>query len=381
MDQIRKTMMQHESLFKEQVQALHKLYNIQKSEMQEIKGRNYSQAQVLALNPESLVLVEGQNCGSVLERKLLRPVCTAGRGLKKDALALSLRPFCTFKEIKGSGFSWIDGIGDETCPPARRKPVRNFDLEKVPEDDANEPADLEGMPKQWRVSVLTESTELFRDLGSSGEVALTSSNSELHNSRRDDYVDSFPKDPVKYSQDSLILEPTELDEFNNIQRSIHLETNSNLAQKNLNLPAAAKDSSNGSNNINLPDVSRSSASSTLTVSEIKHTASNSHSNGDHGNTASLEKIPVVTVGNQNKKGKSALSEECESLAAEILLSFAPSSKSQADTERHSSESAKSHGDLPTTDKKPDLCQKRCATFSSGGRVYEYLSRTNSANRM
>ncbi|KAJ6354732.1 hypothetical protein OIU77_005354 [Salix suchowensis] len=117
MDQIRKTMMQHESLFKEQVQALHKLYNIQKSEMQEIKGRNYSQAQVLALNPESLVLVEGQNCGSVLERKLLRPVCTAGRGLKKDALTLSLRPFCTFKEIK------------------------------VPEDDADEPADLEGMPK------------------------------------------------------------------------------------------------------------------------------------------------------------------------------------------------------------------------------------------
>ncbi|KAJ6434861.1 hypothetical protein OIU84_000161 [Salix udensis] len=309
MDQIRKTMMQHESLFKEQVQALHKLYNIQKSEMQEIKGRNYSQAQVLAFNPESLVL-----CG--------RPKLW----------------FCSGKETVEAG--------DETCPPTHRKPVRNFDLEKVPEDDA----DLEGMPKQWRGSDLTESTELFQD-------------------------------PVKYSQDSSILEPTELDEFNNIQRSIHLETNSNLAQKNLNLPVVAKDSSNGSSNINLHDVSKSSASSTLTVSEIKHTASNSHSNGDHGNTTSLEKIPDVTVGNQNKKGKSALSEECESLAAEILLSFAPSSKSQADTERHSSESAKSYGDLPTTDEKPDLCQKRCATFSSGGRVYEYLSRTNSANRI
>ncbi|KAJ6295372.1 hypothetical protein OIU78_023400 [Salix suchowensis] len=216
------------------------------------------------------------------------------------------------------------------------KPVRNFDLEKVPEDDADEPADLEGMPKQWKGSVLTESTELFRDLGSSGEVALTSSNSELHNSRRDDYVDSFPKDPVKCSQDSSILEPTELDEFNNIQRTQAMEAIT----------------------LTYPDVSRSSASSTLTVSEIKHTASNSHSNGDHGNTTSLEKIPVVTVGNQNKKGKPALSEECESLAAEILLSFAPSNKSQADTERHSSESAKSNGDLPTTDEKPDLCQKK-----------------------
>nr|XP_034917550.1 uncharacterized protein LOC118051109 [Populus alba]XP_034917551.1 uncharacterized protein LOC118051109 [Populus alba] len=117
MDQIRKTMMQHEALFKEQVQALHKLYNIQKAAMQEMRGRNYSQTRVLAFNPESLVLVESQYCGSVLERKPLRPVFTAGRGLKKDPLALSLRPFCTFKEIKGSGLLWIDGIGDETPPP------------------------------------------------------------------------------------------------------------------------------------------------------------------------------------------------------------------------------------------------------------------------
>lgn len=374
MDQIRKTMMQHEALFKEQVQALHKLYNIQKAAMQEIRGRNYSQARVLAFNPESLVLVESQHCGSVLERKPSRPVFTAGRGLKKDPLALSLRPFCTFKENKGSGLLWIDGIGDETPPPAHRKPVRDFDLEKVPEDEADESADLEGIPKQWKGSNLPESTELFQDFGSSGEVALTSPKSELHNSHDDD-VDSFPKDPVKCSQDSSILEPKQLDEFN-IQRSIHLETNSNLAQKNLNLPAVAKDSSNGSNSIKSQDtefckkkdtcvsrvtsckedqasprskevflskceevplisqdVLRSSASSTHTVYEIKHTDSNSHSNGD--------------------------------------------------TERHSAEaeSGNSYGDLTTTDEKPSLCQKRCATFSSGGRVYESLSWTHSANRM
>nr|TKS11135.1 hypothetical protein D5086_0000077370 [Populus alba] len=363
MDQIRKTMMQHEALFKEQVQALHKLYNIQKAAMQEMRGRNYSQTRVLAFNPESLVLVESQYCGSVLERKPLRPVFTAGRGLKKDPLALSLRP----------------------------KLVRDFDLEKVPEDEADEFADLEGIPKQWKGSNLPESTELFQDFGSSGEVALTSPKSELHNSHDDD-VDSFPKDPVKCSQDSSILEPKQLDEFN-IQRSIHLETNSNLTQKNLNLPAVAKDSSNGSNSIKSQDtefckkkdtcVSRdTSSSSTHTVSEIKHTDSNSHSNGEHKNTTSLEKTPVVTKDNQNKKGKSVLYEECESLAAEILLSFAPN-KSQADNVRHSAEaeSGNSYGDLTTTDEKPSLCQKRCAPFSSGGRVYESLSWTNSANRM
>ncbi|XP_011036665.1 PREDICTED: uncharacterized protein LOC105134088 isoform X2 [Populus euphratica] len=289
--------------------------------MQEIRGRNYSQARVLVFNPESLVFVESQYCGSVLERKPSRPVFTAGRGLKKDPLALSLRPFCTFKEIKGSGLLWIDGIGDETSPPAHRKPVRDFDLEKVPEDEADESADVEGIPKQWKGSNLPESTELFQDFGSSGE------------------VDSFPKDPVKCSQDSSILEPNLLDEFN-IQRSIHLETNTDLAQKNLNLTAIAKDSSNGSNSIKSQDtefcekkdtcvskdtsckedqasprskeaflskceeiplisqhVLGSSASSTHTVSEIKHTDSNSHSNGEHGYTTSLEKTPVVTKDN------------------------------------------------------------------------------------
>eukprot|EP00262_Sarcandra_glabra_P015641 TRINITY_DN487_c0_g1_i1.p2 TRINITY_DN487_c0_g1~~TRINITY_DN487_c0_g1_i1.p2 ORF type:complete len:169 (+),score=31.42 TRINITY_DN487_c0_g1_i1:667-1173(+) len=46
MVQIRKIMMQHEELFEEQVQALHKLYNIQRSVMQEI--RTHFPAQMLS---------------------------------------------------------------------------------------------------------------------------------------------------------------------------------------------------------------------------------------------------------------------------------------------------------------------------------------------
>ncbi|KAJ6406159.1 hypothetical protein OIU84_009809 [Salix udensis] len=365
MDRIRKTMMQHDALFKEQVQALHRLYNIQKASMQEIRRRNYSRAQVFAFSPESLVLVEGQFCGSVLEGKPLRPpVFTGGREHNQDALGLSLSPFCTLKEIRGSGSLWIDG----TAPS---KPVRNFDLEKLPEDDADESTDLDGIAEEWKGSNLPDSTGSFQDLGSSGKVASTGPESEPYSSQVD--MDLFPKDPITCSQDSSILESQyceskELDEFI-IQRSIHLETNSNPERQNLNLPAAAKDSSNGGNSIESQD--------TKVLQEKRYlrgrSESNSHSNTEPGNTTSSEKPPVVTEDNQNRKGKSILYEECETMAAEILLSFAPN-RSQAGTKRHAMEAepGKSYGDFSATEEKPNLCEKRCANFSNGGRVYESL---------
>lgn len=414
-------MMQHEALFKEQVQALHRLYNIQKAAMQETRRRNYPQAQVFAFSPESLVLVDGQFCGSVLEGKPLRPpVYIAGRAHKQDALGLSLSPFCTLKEIKGSGSLWIDGMGAETFLPAHSKPLRNFDLEKLPEDDVDESSDLEGTAEEWNGSNLPDSTESFQDLGSSGKIASTGPKSEPYNSQVG--MDSFPKDPNTCSQDSSILEPQyceskELDELI-IQRPIHLETNTNPEQQDLNLPAVAKDSSNDSNSIEShdaefckkkdtreedlaspsskefflseceevalinQDVWRPSVSSTNTDSEIKQTDSYRHSNSEPGNMTSSEKPPVATEDNQNRKGNSILYEECETTAAEILLSFAPN-RPQVVTKRHAveTEPGKSYGDFATTEEKPNLCQKRCANFSNGGRVYESLSWEKSANWM
>ncbi|KAJ6862173.1 hypothetical protein NC652_039113 [Populus alba x Populus x berolinensis] len=59
------------------------------------------------------------------------------------------------QEEHGSGLLWIDGIGDETPPLAHRKLVRDFDLEKGPKKTkADEFADLEGIPKQWKGSKL-----------------------------------------------------------------------------------------------------------------------------------------------------------------------------------------------------------------------------------
>ncbi|KAJ6920470.1 hypothetical protein NC651_014151 [Populus alba x Populus x berolinensis] len=140
-----------------------------------------------------------QFCGSVLEGKPLRPpVYIVGRAHKQDALG----PFCTFKEIEGSGSLWIDGMGAETFLPTHCKPLRNLDLEKLPEDDADESFDLEGTTEEWKGSNLPDSTESFQDLGSSGKIASTGSKSEPYNSQVG--MDSFPKDPITCSQDSSI---------------------------------------------------------------------------------------------------------------------------------------------------------------------------------
>ncbi|KAJ6361277.1 hypothetical protein OIU78_001840 [Salix suchowensis] len=382
MDRIRKTMMQHDALFKEQVQALHRLYNIQKASMQEIRRRNYSRAQVFAFSPESLVLVEGQFCGSVLEGKPLRPpVYTGGRAHNQDALGLSLSPFCTLKEIRGSGSLWIDGRGAEPFVPAPSKPVRDFDLEKLPEDDADESSDLDEIAEEWKGGNLPDSTGSFQDLGSSGKVASTGPESEPYTSQVD--MDLFPKDPITCSQDSSILESQyceskELDD-NGGNRIESQDTK--FSKKN---DTREEDQASPSNKevflseyeetplIN-QDVWRPSISSTSTDSEIKHAESNSHSNTEPGNTTSSEKPPVVTEDNQNRKGKSILYEECETMAAEILLSFAPN-RSQAGTKRHAMEAepGKSYVDFSATEEKPNLCEKRCANFSNGGRVYESL---------
>lgn len=138
MEQIRNTMMQHEALFKEQVQALHKLYSIQKSAMQERQKQIYSQAQFLAFSSEKLAFVDGQISGSVLEGKPLRPAYVPVAADKEESLALSLQPFSAMNGFKGCGSLWTDGRGLKTSHTAQSKPIRNFDLERLPEDYMDE---------------------------------------------------------------------------------------------------------------------------------------------------------------------------------------------------------------------------------------------------
>ncbi|KAK2659347.1 hypothetical protein Ddye_005880 [Dipteronia dyeriana] len=152
MDQIRNTMMQHEALFKDQVQALHKLYSIQILSMQEIRRRACSQAQVLTFSSERVLLKDDPSNCSILEGKPLRPAYATGLAYNEEYLALSLRPFVTLREFKGSGGSFlVDGIGNENFRTVEKKPMRNLDLEKLPEEYMDEPsevADVESTPSQ-----------------------------------------------------------------------------------------------------------------------------------------------------------------------------------------------------------------------------------------
>ncbi|XP_059461420.1 uncharacterized protein LOC132190447 [Corylus avellana] len=136
MDQIRNTIKRHEALFKEQVQALHKLYNIQKSAMQEI-GRIHSHAQILACNSRSFLLADDRYSGSVLDGKHLRPSYATGQAYKDESPNLSLHPFYGL-DHKGCGSSCMDSRGVETLQTAQSKPIRNFDLEKLPEEYMDE---------------------------------------------------------------------------------------------------------------------------------------------------------------------------------------------------------------------------------------------------
>ncbi|KAF5456800.1 hypothetical protein F2P56_026241 [Juglans regia] len=136
MGQIRNTIIKHEALFKEQVQALHKLYGIQKSIMQGITGI-HSQAQILACIPKSFVLADDKYIGSVLAGKHLRPAYASCQAYKDESLNLTLHPFSVVV-YKGCDSLWTDTRQVETLQTAQRKTIRNFDLERLPEEYLNE---------------------------------------------------------------------------------------------------------------------------------------------------------------------------------------------------------------------------------------------------
>ncbi|KAK9279744.1 hypothetical protein L1049_013426 [Liquidambar formosana] len=164
MDQIRKTMMQHEALFKEQVHALHKLYHIQKLAMQETRKRIYSQAQALAFNSGSVVVGGDRFRGSIMEGEPLRPAYSTAAQVYKEPVALSLHPFSAFKEFKGCSSFRIDGRGIKTFCTSQSKPVKNFDLEKLPEDYIDESGiEVEPNSSETDASLIFSKTSPNRD--------------------------------------------------------------------------------------------------------------------------------------------------------------------------------------------------------------------------
>ncbi|KAJ4951841.1 hypothetical protein NE237_028673 [Protea cynaroides] len=139
MDNIRKTMMKHEALFREQVQALHKLYSIQKSAMHEIRQTIDSHAQMLTFNSNNIAVHDGQLCRAAGEENHSGPSCIPTQDCREGSLILSLHPICTIKEFTGYGptLSWTNTKG-KNFPTAQTKPRLEIDLERPPEDYVEE---------------------------------------------------------------------------------------------------------------------------------------------------------------------------------------------------------------------------------------------------
>ncbi|XP_010265635.1 PREDICTED: uncharacterized protein LOC104603329 isoform X2 [Nelumbo nucifera] len=162
MDQIRSTMMCHEALFKEQVQALHKLYEIQKRAMQETRKRAYSQVQVLTFNSDTVAIPDALH-GSTVEEKPLRSTRVSTQAYQEGSHVLSSNPVCSVKEFTGSGPKtslWIDNTESSTSN-SKNKPRIEIDLEKLPEDYLDE-SDLQVEENNFKIAntttILSEGT-------------------------------------------------------------------------------------------------------------------------------------------------------------------------------------------------------------------------------
>ncbi|KAF8389196.1 hypothetical protein HHK36_025889 [Tetracentron sinense] len=116
-----------------EVQALYKLYNIQKSAMQEIRKIIYSQAQVSAFNSKTSEVGDGQLHGFVMEGKPLRPAYNTAQAHREESHALSVQPICALKEFMGCDSIWMNNTKVKTIPNAQNKPMRKIDLESPPE--------------------------------------------------------------------------------------------------------------------------------------------------------------------------------------------------------------------------------------------------------
>ncbi|XP_010275753.1 PREDICTED: uncharacterized protein LOC104610705 isoform X2 [Nelumbo nucifera] len=125
----------------------------------------------------------------------------------------------------------------------------------------------------------------------------------------------------------------------------------------------------------------SSLSSSVPDTEIKQNNQSDCPNRSSEVPESQEEPAVVRESNEHPHNESNVEETRESIAAKILLSFAPC-KSWADTKSKGintliEESSRSSEDCMSSDKTRNLHEKRCISYRNGGVVYETTRWTKS----
>ncbi|XXG51892.1 hypothetical protein AAC387_Pa03g0357 [Persea americana] len=140
-DQIRKTMMQHEELFKEQVQALHKLYIVQKSAMQEVRKIIGGSAQPLAFSSNNKDACCDRPNDSIVEGKHSNEAYASAKDHTDESCVLPINLLSAVKEFTGSSSerSFCSDIKEvKVSPNACNEQKKIFDLERPPEEYMDE---------------------------------------------------------------------------------------------------------------------------------------------------------------------------------------------------------------------------------------------------
>ncbi|XP_068653151.1 uncharacterized protein [Aristolochia californica] len=368
-DQIRNIVMQHEELFKEQVQALHKLYNVQKLAMKELQEQFHYWS----------VGNENQNYNPVLERKSSEVVKFNAQESEADSPVIHTQSPCACNEFTGSKTKnsfFLKTVERKNLSNSQNNLRKRIDLERFPEEYMSE-SDYQTVANDLEADPLQDFQQ--KNLPSLGpnsaskqsKTTIDSLSEKLSQSpQRHFSPPAWPhqaspklKTPKQVADGTSILDRLSQDASKSIsilgvsvQLPLHCkfikESPDNLFSNGLaspgNNPLSGKYGTvcelvEGDQVPGNPPFSGSHGSRpTPPTSDFNSLLKRESHSNTHEKNASKTKSPENLTGgelnqeesfrNENENlEKQPLSEEaCESIAAKILLSFAPSRSSGED---------------------------------------------------
>lgn len=199
-EQIRKTMIRQEEMFKEQVQALHKLYNVQRSVMHEIRNISCTPPKLPAFPTGAIQLQNETSKGLEIRGSFFE----SGRGTSSHNPGESHSiPITTHRSFSHSSLTaeniahnssqsslWEGDKNVINSTAIKKKIRRTIDLERRPEeylDDLDEEHETEtteaGGPDQDPVTSTEVSDTCRIQLGSNGQLPITTQMEEMTRSR------------------------------------------------------------------------------------------------------------------------------------------------------------------------------------------------------
>lgn len=195
-EQIRRTMIRHEEMFKEQVQALHKLYNVQRSVMHEIRNISCTPPKFPAFATGAIQLQNDTSKGLEIRGSFFE----SGRGASSHNPGESHNiPITTTRSFSHSSLTaeniahnssqspfWEGDKNVINSAAIKKKIRRTIDLERPPEeylDDLDEEHETEtteaGGPDQDSVTSTEVSDTRRIQLGSNGQLSITTQMEEI----------------------------------------------------------------------------------------------------------------------------------------------------------------------------------------------------------